>query len=176
MKQIIRNLLVKSKVYFYKHIAKMDIDDSLQLSLSAVLDMQFPAGVHIGKNSYLTFDVRMLTHDRTRGLYLHTHVGDNCFIGGRTLILPGVKIGNNCVIGAGSIVTSDIPDNCVAAGNPAKILRRDIEVGPYGRFADADDRERAIRASDPDAGKLKSNKIDLTKSGADETSREQADH
>jgi len=137
----------------------MDIDTSLQLSLSAVLDTQFPAGIHIGRNSYLTFDVRMLTHDRTRGMYLHTHVGDNCFIGGRTLILPGIKIGNNCVVGAGSIVTTDIPDNCVAAGNPCKILRTNIDVGPYGRFANADERELAIRARDPEAAKLKSRNI-----------------
>lgn len=167
MKHIIRNILVKSRVYFYKNYAKMDIDSSLQLSLSAVLDMQFPAGIHIGKNSLLTFDVRMLTHDRTRGLYLHTYVGDNCFIGGRTLILPGVKIGNNCVIGAGSLVNKDIPDNCIAAGNPAKIIRENIEVGPYGRFLDADDREKALRASDPAVGKLKSFKIKHAEDGTD---------
>ena len=47
-------------------------------------------------------------------------VGKNCFIGCRSVILPGVTIGNNVIIGAGSIVNSDIPDNTVAAGTPCK--------------------------------------------------------
>ena len=50
-------------------------------------------------------------------------IGDNVWIGGNTCILPGVTIGNNVVIGAGSVVTKDIPDNVIAAGNPCRIIR-----------------------------------------------------
>ena len=50
-------------------------------------------------------------------------IGDNVWFGGSCVVLSGVTIGNNAVIGAGSVVTKDIPDNAVAAGNPAKILR-----------------------------------------------------
>jgi acetyltransferase-like isoleucine patch superfamily enzyme len=49
-----------------------------------------------------------------------TIVGDRVRIGSNSTILP-VKIGNNVIIGAGSVVTKDIPDNCVVYGNPAKI-------------------------------------------------------
>lgn len=55
-------------------------------------------------------------------------VGDNCWFGGGVTVLPGVTIGSNCVIGAGSVVTKDIPDNVVVAGNPAKIIKS-IEEG-----------------------------------------------
>ena len=51
-------------------------------------------------------------------------VGDNVWIGGNVVVLPGVKIGDNCVIGAGSVVTKDIPDNSVAVGNPCKVIRK----------------------------------------------------
>lgn len=51
------------------------------------------------------------------------YIGDNVFIGTRCIILKGVSIGNNSVIGAGSIVTKSIPANCVAAGNPCKVIR-----------------------------------------------------
>ena len=51
-------------------------------------------------------------------------VGNNVWIGSDVIILPGRSIGNNVVIGAGSVVTKDIPDNCVIGGNPAKIIER----------------------------------------------------
>jgi acetyltransferase-like isoleucine patch superfamily enzyme len=50
-------------------------------------------------------------------------IGDNVFIGTRSIILKGVTIGENSIIGAGSVVTSDIPANSIAAGNPAKVIR-----------------------------------------------------
>lgn len=49
-------------------------------------------------------------------------IGSNTFIGAGTIVLPGVRIGRNCVIGAGGVVKNDIPDNCVAVGNPAKVI------------------------------------------------------
>lgn len=50
-------------------------------------------------------------------------IGDNVWIGGGAILMPGVTIGNNVVIGAGSIVTKDIPDNKVAYGTPCRIIR-----------------------------------------------------
>jgi maltose O-acetyltransferase len=50
-------------------------------------------------------------------------IGDNVWIGGNTVICPGVNIGNNVTIGAGSVVTKDIPDNMLAFGNPCKIVK-----------------------------------------------------
>ena len=51
-------------------------------------------------------------------------VGDNVWFGGNVVVLAGVTIGNNSVIGAGSVVTKDIPDNVIAAGNPCKVIRK----------------------------------------------------
>ena len=51
-------------------------------------------------------------------------IGDNVWIGGNVVVLPGVKIGDNCVIGAGSVVTKDVPENSVAVGNPCKVIRK----------------------------------------------------
>lgn len=51
-------------------------------------------------------------------------IGDNVWIGGSVTILPGVSIGSNTTIGAGSVVTKDIPDNVVAAGNPCRVIRK----------------------------------------------------
>ena len=51
-------------------------------------------------------------------------IGDDCWIGGGAVICPGVTIGNRCVIGAGSVVSKDIPDDCMAAGVPARIIKK----------------------------------------------------
>lgn len=50
-------------------------------------------------------------------------IGNNVWIGGNVVINPGVTIGNNVVIGSGSVVTKDIPSDCIAVGNPCKVLR-----------------------------------------------------
>ncbi|MBO5872673.1 MAG: sugar O-acetyltransferase [Clostridia bacterium] len=61
---------------------------------------------------------------------LPVHIGRNCWLGAGVVVLPGITIGDNSVIGAGSIVTKDIPSNCVAVGNPCKVLR---EIGEHDR-------------------------------------------
>ncbi len=50
-------------------------------------------------------------------------IGNNVWIGGSVTILPGVRIGDNTTIGAGAVVTHDIPDGCVAVGNPARVIK-----------------------------------------------------
>ena len=55
-------------------------------------------------------------------------IGNNVWIGANSVLLPGIKIGNNVVIGAGSLVNHDIPDNCIAVGNPCAVIR---EKAPY---------------------------------------------
>lgn len=89
--------------------------------------------VHIGNDCHITKDVLFLTHDGGT-LIFEKHeiqdfiltgkivVGNNSYIGTRTIILPGVTIGDNCIIGAGSIVSKDIPDNSVAVGTPARVV------------------------------------------------------
>lgn len=54
-------------------------------------------------------------------------IGDNCWIGGNSVVCPGVHIGNNVIIGAGSVVTKDVPDWSIAAGNPCKVIRQITE-------------------------------------------------
>ena len=54
----------------------------------------------------------------------NVYIGNGCWIGEQVCILSGVSIGEKCIIGAGSVVTKSIPDYCIAAGNPAKVLKK----------------------------------------------------
>ena len=72
-------------------------------------------------------------------------VGDNVWIGGNTVVCPGVNIGNNVVIGAGSVVIKDIPDWSIAAGNPCKVLRKITEEDRRKLYKDEEIDEEAWR-------------------------------
>ena len=94
-----------------------------------------PYLITIGDDTTISFDCAFVTHDaatrvirnlpgrdKETVIYGPIKVGKNCFIGCRTVILPGVTIGDNSIIGAGSIVNRDIPSNTVAAGTPCKVI------------------------------------------------------
>ena len=94
------------------------------------------AKVKIGNNCQFAPNVSIYTaghpiHPVSRNsLYeygISVTTGDNVWIGGNTVILPGVHIGSNTVIGAGSVVTKDIPDWVVAAGNPCRVVKQITE-------------------------------------------------
>lgn len=84
--------------------------------------------IEIGDNVTFSIRVTLLAHDAsTKKSIGYTKIGkiiigNNVFVGANATILPNVVIGDNVVIGANSVVTKDIPDNCVAAGNPAKVV------------------------------------------------------
>lgn len=125
--------LVSFTAWKYRTIYRMDIGEGTVISWRARLERNInPKGIHIGSYCRITGGVKVLTHDACRQMKADTWIGDNVFIGIHSLILPGVKIGNSVVIGAGSVVTKNIPDNCIAAGNPAKVIREGIVCGHYG--------------------------------------------
>lgn len=94
-----------------------------------------PYLIEIGNNTTISCDVFFLTHDGSTRvirnlpdgnsetvIYGTIKIGNNCFIGCRSTILPNVSIGDNSIIGACSLVNKSIPANCVAAGNPCRVI------------------------------------------------------
>lgn len=76
---------------------------------------------HIGKNCTILPNV--LFGKKKPGLKADIYIGDNCYISTGVTILAPVTIGNNVTIGAGAVVTTDVPDDCVVGGVPAKIIK-----------------------------------------------------
>ena len=93
--------------------------------------------ITIGKNVHITNGVRFITHDGGTLLFRDRVpdleitkpivIGDNVYIGNNVLLLPGVTIGNNVIIGAGAVVSRSIPDNSVAVGVPARVIKSSDE-------------------------------------------------
>ena len=92
--------------------------------------------VKIGKNAQFAPNVAIYTaghpvHPDSRNsgyeYGIDVTIGDNVWLGGNTVVMPGVHIGNNVVIGGGSVVTKDIPDDVIAVGNPCRVLRKITE-------------------------------------------------
>lgn len=92
-----------------------------------------PYLVSIGNDCLFSGMVQFLTHDGSLHvfrkeipnafIYKRVVIGNNVFIGYSAIIMPGVTIGNNVIIGAGSLVNKDIPDNSVAVGIPARVIK-----------------------------------------------------
>lgn len=128
----LRGAIVGLRRTFLRRFWGMDIHPTVEMSLSAKFDKTYPKGIHIGAGSYIAFEARILSHDMTRNMSVDTTIGENCFIGGRSLIMPGVTIGDHCIVGAGSVVTKSVPSNTIVAGNPAKVVRSGIRTRIYG--------------------------------------------
>lgn len=89
--------------------------------------------ITLGNNVYITNGVRFVTHDGGTLLFRDQvpdleitkpiTIGNDVYVGNNVLLLPGVTIGNKVIIGAGAVVTHDIPDNSVAVGVPAKVIK-----------------------------------------------------
>lgn len=135
--KIVKELLGKSEGAFINPPFYCDYGFNIEVGKNffanyncTILDV---AKVIIGDNCQMAPNVAIYTAghpvhpDSRNSAYeygISVTIGNNCWIGGNTVICPGVHIGDNVIIGAGSVVTKDIPDWSIAAGNPCKVLRK----------------------------------------------------
>lgn len=146
---VVKELLGKSEGAFINPPFYCDYGKNIEVGKNffanyncTILDV---AKVKIGDNCQMAPNVAIYTaghpiHPATRNsLYEYgkpVTIGDNVWIGGNTVICPGVQVGNNVVIGAGSVVTKDLPDWCIAAGNPCRVIRKITDADKRKLFRD----------------------------------------
>lgn len=110
------------------------MDKTVRVSSSTLIDKNNSKGIYIGEYTYLAGGAIVFSHDYSRSMHKDTHIGRKCFIGANSIIMCGVKIGDEVIVGAGSIVTKDVPSNCIVAGNPARVIRQNIHTKKYGKL------------------------------------------
>ena len=139
--RMIPSKIIQRLRYLRYRMKGYDIDITTQMERGLNLDRINAKGVHIGADTIITSRVTILSHrlvahvytdakgkERTQytGEVCDTFVGKSCVVGVGATILPGVKIGDYCVVGAGAVVTKDVPSNCIVGGNPARIIKENI--------------------------------------------------
>lgn len=140
----LRNILINIRRRILAATLGVDIPSTTSVSLSAKLRPAKRGSIAIGDETLIAFKTLIYTRDFLTGADRPIRIGRRCFIGGGSTILPGVTIGDECIVGAGAVVFEDVPPRTIVGGNPARILRQDIEVGPMGRLRGADEASRRL--------------------------------
>ena len=134
IRNLIRYIVISIQHLVLTNVYGMDISKSARISWNSILDKTYPKGVHIDNETYVASGAIIFAHDYCRGLHVDTFIGKQCFIGANAIVMCGVTIGNNVIVGSGAVVTHDVPDNCIIAGNPARVIKENIKTGKWGKL------------------------------------------
>lgn len=118
---------------FFHRLRGVNIGKNVEIGYMVDIDHRYPECVHIGDNVTVVSQSMLLAHDNS---YRYSRDGDikisdvflgkNVFIGGNSVILPGVKVGKHAIVGAGSVVTRDVDEYSIVVGNPAKKIQKKL--------------------------------------------------
>ena len=116
----------KARTFFHK-LRGVHIGKGVEIGYMVDIDNRYPERIHIGNNVTIVSQSMLLAHDNS---YRYSRngeikisdvfIGKNVFIGGNSVILPGVKIGDSAIVGAGSVVTKEVMANTVVVGDRAR--------------------------------------------------------
>lgn len=119
----------KARIFLYR-VAGLDVGKNCFIGSDIYFDELNLKGIHIGEHVVLTRGGVYLSYflNSKNGCFElgDIYIEKDAFIGANVIITKPVRIGKNSIVGAGSVVTKDIPDNVIAAGNPCKVIKERV--------------------------------------------------
>jgi acetyltransferase-like isoleucine patch superfamily enzyme len=121
--------LLPLKNWIYRTFLGMKVGENTAVALMVMMDILYPEKISIGKNSIIGYNTTILTHEYLIDEYRlgEVEIGSRVMIGANSTILPGVRIGDGAVVAAASVVTRDVPEGAFVGGNPAKVIRQNVD-------------------------------------------------
>jgi acetyltransferase-like isoleucine patch superfamily enzyme len=132
IRNAIYHLSIPLRRGYFNFFWGMKIGKGTRIARSAKLDKTNPSGILIGEYSTVAFGAVIIAHDFVNNQFLPVKIGSYCFIGARSIIMPGLTIGDHCIIGAGAVVVRDVPAGSVVVGNPGRVVEQGINTGRWG--------------------------------------------
>jgi acetyltransferase-like isoleucine patch superfamily enzyme len=129
---VLRKALLGYRLFYLRRVWGMEIGNGARISMGAKLDKTHPKGIQIGEDTGVAVGAVILSHDFVKSRHVTTKIGKNCHIGAKAIVFPGVHIGDHCIVAPGAAVMKDVPDGCLVAGNPARVIEKGMELGPWG--------------------------------------------
>ena len=126
--KIVGKLLRKNLIVRYLKSGGVNIEGKIYCYSDIVTTEAYL--ITIKNGTTISNDVQLVTHDNSveklhvgfSDLFGEIVIGEHCFIGARSIILPGVTLGDHCIVGSGSVVTKSFPTGSVVGGNPARLI------------------------------------------------------
>ncbi len=109
IRECVRNIVLNIRYKVLTKVYHMDISQEALISYGASLDKSNPKGIHIDAGTYVASGTCIMAHDYCRLWAAEVRIGKNCFIGARSIIMPGVTLGDSTIVGSGAVVTKSFP-------------------------------------------------------------------
>ncbi|HLV38452.1 acyltransferase [Xanthomarina sp.] len=124
-----KNVSIGRKVNIFTEFSDSTLIIGNNTQVNKNVELDYSGGLTIGDNVVISENATIMSHDhglnpKSKPIKVKKSIGENVWIGARAIILSQAKhIGNNSIVASGSVVTKDVPENVIVAGNPAKIIR-----------------------------------------------------
>lgn len=134
----LRQALISMRRLWLQWGSAVHVHPTACFSLSTRFGASAPGGVRVGADTLVAYQTLLDARDFATGTDNPIRIGERCFIGCGSIIMPGVSIGDETIVTPGAVVFANVPPGSIVAGNPARVVQSKIRAGRFGRLLGTD--------------------------------------